>query len=400
MSIASEAPALLAGGVATAATPATVIDATMPAAAQEPPLGLLAEITHRCPLQCGYCSNPVELERPAGELTAAEWARVFAEAAALGVLQVHISGGEPLAREDAVEIVRAARDADLYVNLITAAVTLTDARAEALAAAGVDHVQISLQDAAAAGCADITGMTGAFAKKVAAARKIVALGLPLTLNAVVHRKNLDRVGAMIELALDLGAHRLEVANTQYYGWASLNRAALMPRPEQVAAATATVEAARERLAGRLLIDYVAPDWYARYPKPCMGGWGRQFINVTPRGDVMPCHAAASIPGIAFDNVRTSSLDAIWDGSAAFERFRGTGWMKDPCRSCARRDEDFGGCRCQAMMVTGDPDATDPVCTLSPFRARLDAALAEAVAGDAPMVMRRYARTPVAAPEPA
>lgn len=353
------------------------------------PLGLLAEITHRCPLQCPYCSNPVALEGRTSELTVDQWARVFREAADLGVLQLHVSGGEPLARRDAVDIVRAARDADLYVNLITAAVNVTEAKAAELADAGVDHVQISLQDATGEGAARITNMKGAFQKKVEAAHEFTALGLPLTLNAVVHRHNLDNVGRMIEVALELGAHRLEIANTQYYGWAYANRAALMPRPKQVEAATRTVEEARVRLAGRLLIDYVAPDYYAKYPKPCMGGWGRQFINVTPGGDVLPCHAAASLPGLEFANVRGASLGDIWSGSAAFEAFRGTSWMKEPCRSCSRRDEDFGGCRCQAMMVTGDPANTDPVCTLSPHRSALEAALADAVGGEADFRWRRY-----------
>lgn len=361
------------------------------AAEQEPliPLGLLAEITHRCPLQCPYCSNPVALETPADELSTDEWARVFREAAALGVVQLHMSGGEPLARRDVVDLVAAARDADLYVNLITAAVNLTPARADALVEAGVDHVQISLQDATAEGCGRITNMRGAYDKKVAAARLVVERGLPLTLNAVVHRHNLDNVDLMIGLALELGAHRLEIANTQYYGWAYANRAALMPTPEQVERGTHAVEEARERLRGRLMIDYVAPDYYAKYPKPCMGGWGRQFLAVTPSGNVLPCHAAASIPGLDFDNVRDEPLDRIWRTSSAFERFRGTSWMKEPCRSCARRDEDFGGCRCQAMMVTGDPANTDPACTLSPHRSALEAALRCAVGENADFTWRRY-----------
>ena len=347
----------------------------------EPPIGILAEITHRCPLQCPYCSNPVELERPADELSADEWARVFREAAAMGALQVHVSGGEPLARRDAVEIVAAARDAGLYVNLITAAVTLTPERADALLAAGVDHVQVSLQDAEAEGCGRITGSPKAFERKLEAMRLVRERGVPLTLNAVVHRHNLDRVGAMIGVALEAGAGRIEIANTQYYGWALSNRAALMPTREQVERATETVEAARGRVAGRLQIDYVAPDYHAVLPKPCMGGWGREFLVVTPSGRVMPCHAAGSIPGLAFDTVRERPLADIWAASDAFQRFRGTGWMKDPCRACDRREEDWGGCRCQAMLIAGDPAAADPVCPLSPhhglLRAKLDEALAVA-----------------------
>ncbi|WP_226580694.1 pyrroloquinoline quinone biosynthesis protein PqqE [Acuticoccus sediminis] len=364
-----------------------------PAAADTPILlGLLAEVTHKCPLQCPYCSNPVALEAPSGELTPSEWGRVFRQAAALGALQLHLSGGEPLVRRDIVDIVREARAADLYVNLITAAVTLTPEKADALVEAGVDHVQVSLQDATAEGCGRITNMKGAYEKKRAACRLVTERGLPLTLNAVVHRHNLDNVELMIDLAVELGAHRLEVANTQYYGWALANRAALMPRPDQVEHAGKVVEAARERLRGTLAIDYVAPDYYARYPKPCMSGWGREFLAVSPSGDVLPCHAAASIPDLTFDNVRDVPLAEIWRASPAFQRFRGTDWMRDPCRSCARREEDFGGCRCQAMMVTGDAANTDPVCVLSPHRAALDAALEAAVsAPDAPFRWRRYER---------
>jgi pyrroloquinoline quinone biosynthesis protein E len=353
------------------------------------PIGLLAEITHRCPLQCPYCSNPVALEKPAGELAAADWARVFGEAAALGVVQTHISGGEPLARRDVAEIVRGARDAGIYVNLITAAVNLTPERADELVEAGVDHVQISLQDANAEGCNRITNYSKAFEKKLAAARLVVERGLPLTINAVMHRHNLNRVGEMIDLALELKAHRLEVANTQYYGWGFLNRAALMPQPRQVEAANAVVEAARARLAGKLLIDYVAPDYYARFPKPCMGGWGREVIVVTPSGSVLPCHAAQTIPGLRFDNVREHGLGWIWRRSDAFNRFRGTRWMAAPCRTCDRRDEDFGGCRCQAFALTGRAENADPVCHLSPHHGMLAKVTAASNEAPAEFVYRRY-----------
>ena len=342
-------------------------------------------------MQCPYCSNPVALEKPGGELSAAEWARIFDEAAALGILQVHISGGEPLARRDVTDIVRAARSSGLYVNLITAAVNLTAERADALVEAGVEHVQISLQDATEEGCNRITNYSKAFQKKLESARLVTERGLPLTINAVVHRQNLDRVADMIELALSLGAHRIEIANTQYYGWALRNRAALMPEPHQVEAATAIVSAARERLKGRMLIDYVAPDYYAgKYPKPCMGGWGRQIVVVTPSGQALPCHAAQTIPGLAFDNLREKSLGWIWRRSAAFNRFRGTDWMPEPCRSCDRRLEDYGGCRCQAFMLTGSAEATDPVCHLSPHHAALHTITAGTSAAPAPdFVYRRY-----------
>ena len=334
----------------------------------EIPLGLLAEVTHRCPLQCPYCSNPLALERPKGELTTAEWARVFEEAAGLGVVQLHISGGEPLVRTDVADIVRAARGAGLYVNLITAAVGLTPEKADALAQAGVEHVQISVQDATSEGCNRITNYKNAFEKKMEAAKLVTDRGLPLTVNAVVHRQNLDYIEEMIALAEALGAHRLEVAHTQYYGWAYKNRAALMAEPRQVEHATEVVRAARDRVKGKLLIDYVVPDYYAKYPKPCMGGWGRQFLAVTPSGTVLPCHAAASIPGLAFDNVREKSLGWIWRRSDAFNRYRGKSWMREPCRTCPRAEEDFGGCRCQARMLTGDASNTDPVCSLSPQHA--------------------------------
>jgi pyrroloquinoline quinone biosynthesis protein E len=356
----------------------------------EIPIGLLAEITHRCPLQCPYCSNPVALEKPAGELPVADWARVFEEAAALGVLQLHVSGGEPLARRDVADIVRAARRSGLYVNLITAAVNLDAERADALVEAGVEHVQISLQDASEAGCNRITNYAKAFERKIEAARLVVERGLPLTLNAVVHRQNLDRVAEMIDLALAMGAHRLEIAHTQYYGWALKNRAALMPERRQVEAATATVKGARERLRGRLLIDYVAPDYFARFPKPCMGGWGRQLMAVTPSGDVLPCHAAQTIPGLRFDNVRQNSLGWIWRHSEAFNRYRGTQWMPEPCRGCERRFEDFGGCRCQAMQLTGAAENADPACHLSPHHAKLGAITALTAADPVPdFIYRRF-----------
>ena len=356
----------------------------------EIPLGLLAEVTHRCPLQCLYCSNPVELEKPAEELPAETWARVFEEAAALGIVQLHVSGGEPLARRDIVEIVRSARAAGLYVNLITAAMNLTPERADALVDAGVDHVQISLQDATREGVALVAKSEGAFEKKLTAARLVTERGLPLTINAVVHRQNLDRVEQVIAIAEAVGAHRLEIAHTQYYGWAYLNRSALMPERRQVEAATKSVTDAQTRLRGRMLIDYVAPDYYAQYPKPCMGGWGRQFINVTPSGTVLPCHAAASIPGISFENVRERSLDWIWHESPAFNRFRGTSWMPEPCRSCPRQEEDFGGCRCQAFLLTGEAANADPACTLSPHHGKIGAlANAFSAGAESEFTYRRY-----------
>ncbi len=340
------------------------------------PLGLLAELTHRCPLGCPYCSNPLALEPRKGELDTATWARVFREAAALGVLQVHLSGGEPGARRDLVEVVGAARAAGLYGNLITSGVGITEATLAKLADAGLDHVQISIQDSVPASADVIAGYTGAFARKSTLARAVVRLGLPLTVNVVVHRANIERVRAMVELALELGASRVEIAHVQYYGWALANRATLMPEREQVARAAAEVEELRRRHHGRIVIDAVVPDYYARYPKPCVGGWGRRSLNVTPSGKVLPCHAAETIPGLTFWNVTSHALADIWENSPAFRAFRGTDWMPEPCASCARREIDFGGCRCQAFALTGDATATDPVCHLSPHHAELAPLAAE------------------------
>ncbi|WP_421993117.1 pyrroloquinoline quinone biosynthesis protein PqqE [Roseococcus sp.] len=343
----------------------------------EPPLALLAELTHRCPLRCPYCSNPVELARAREELSTEEWARVFREAAALGCLQLHLSGGEPTARRDIVEITAAARAAGLYSNLITAGVLL-DARLMArLVEAGLDHVQLSVQDADEAGAERIGGMRGAQEKKRQAAALVRASGLPLTLNAVVHRQNLHNLPQLIGIALDWGAQRLEVAHVQYYGWALANRDALLPTREQLDDATRIVDAARAAHRGRLVIDYVVPDYHAARPKACMGGWGRRFLAVSPMGEVLPCHAAKSITGMRFPNIRDNSLEAAWTGSDAFNAYRGTAWMPKPCQGCAHAERDWGGCRCQAFALTGDAAKTDPACALSPDHGLLAAAVAEA-----------------------
>lgn len=334
------------------------------------PLGLLAELTHRCPLGCPYCSNPLALDKREEELDAATWARVFKEAAALGVLQVHLSGGEPGARSDLVEIAASAHGAGLYTNLITSAVGITAERIKELADAGLDHVQISIQDSDAQSADHIAGYRGASERKRALAGEVVRLGLPLTVNMVVHRANIARIGAMVDLALSLGATRIEIAHVQYYGWALKNRAALMPSREQVERAAAEVEALRARHRGRIVIDAVVPDYHARLPKPCVGGWGRRSLNVTPAGRVLPCHAAEVIPGLEFWNVREHALAHIWRSSPAFEAFRGTDWMREPCRTCPRNAEDFGGCRCQAFLLTGDARAADPVCHLSPHHGHI------------------------------
>jgi len=335
------------------------------------PLGLLAELTHRCPLGCPYCSNPLALDKRDDELNAATWARVFREAASLGVLQVHLSGGEPAARRDLPEIVKATREAGLYNNLITSAIGLTPQTLAVLADAGLDHVQISIQDSDEVSANHIAGYKSASTRKRTIASEVVRLGLPLTINMVVHRANIERVESMVELALSLGAGRVEIAHVQYYGWAMKNRAALMPTREQVDKAVRQVEMLRTKHHGQIVIDAVVPDYYARFPKPCVGGWGRRSLNVTPAGRVLPCHAAEVIPGLEFWNVRDHSLADIWHSSPAFLEFRGTDWMQEPCKTCPRRDQDFGGCRCQAFMITGDARAADPVCHLSPHHALVE-----------------------------
>jgi len=329
------------------------------------PVGLLAELTYRCPLHCPYCSNPLNLAAYREELTLDEWRRVLNEARALGVWQVHLSGGEPLLRRDLQQIISHARALGCYTNLITSAVGLAPARAETLQQAGLDHVQISIQAADPAGSDWLAG-TPSFARKLAAARLVKALGFPLTLNVVLHRHNLDQLAAILALAEELRADRLELANTQYYGWALRNRAALLPTRAQLQRAEIIVRAARARLAGQMEIIYVVADYYSRYPKPCMQGWGRQQLTITPTGTVLPCPAAAQLPGLPIPQVRERPLAWIWDESPLFHRFRDLDqWMADPCRSCPRRARDFGGCRCQAFLLTGDMTATDPVCHLAP-----------------------------------
>src|SRR3984957_7122489 len=361
------------------------------------PLGLLAELTHRCPLACPYCSNPLALESRADELDAAAGARVCNEAAALGVLQVHLSGGEPASRRDLVEIVAAAHAAGLYTNLITSAIGLDLARLGRLKEQGLDHVQLSLQDVDAAIADHIADYPGAHARKLAFARSVVEHGLALTINAVIHRANIDHVTVFVDLAASLGAGRVEIAHTQYYGWALRNRQALMPTRAQVLQAMQAVEQIRPQYAGRLAIDLVVPDYYARRPKACMGGWARRSLNVTPSGRVLPCHAAETIPGLEFWSVRDRSLDAIWRESPAFQAFRGTEWMPEPCRSCDQREIDFGGCRCQALAITGDAAATDPACELSPHHARLLAvAEADSVGTEQRYAYRGRAATPIPA----
>jgi PqqA peptide cyclase len=349
------------------------------------PLGLLAELTHRCPLACPYCSNPLELEGRASELDTETWARVMREAGSMGVLQVHLSGGEPASRRDLETITKSAHDAGLYTNLITSAVGVTELRLQALVDAGLDHVQISIQDSDPAEADRVAGYDGAYTRKIALARAVTKAGLRLTVNAVIHKHNITRIPQMIEHALELGAQRIEIAHVQYYGWAMPNRAALMPARADAEAAVAQIEELRRTYHGRIVIDAVTPDYFARLPKACMGGWGKRSLNVTPSGRVLPCHAAETIPELEFWNVRDHGLAEIWESSPAFMAFRGTSWMKEPCVSCAYRERDFGGCRCQAFALIGDARAADPVCHLSPHH-HIVAELAE-IGGDPQFLYR-------------
>jgi pyrroloquinoline quinone biosynthesis protein E len=323
------------------------------------------------------------------ELSAQEWRRVLAEARDLGVLQCHLSGGEPLLRRDLAEIVADAHDSGLYTNLVTSALGLSRSRAEQLRAAGLDHVQISIQADEPAGSDRIAG-TPSFDRKIEAMGVVKELGWPLTMNVVLHRQNIDRVADLIRLAEDVGADRLELANTQYYGWALRNRAGLLPSRAQLEAAELVVRSARERLRDHMDVIYVIPDYYSRYPKPCMGGWASRQLTVTPNGDVLPCPAAQSLP-LPRASVRADSLDRIWAESPVMTAFRGTDWMPDPCRSCDRRELDFGGCRCQAFQLTGDASRTDPVCHLSPDHGLVARAVAAADADsrDLPLIPRPH-----------
>ncbi len=359
------------------------------------PFTLIAELSYQCPLHCPYCSNPVDIggERYRRELATEDWIRTFGQARELGVLQLALTGGEPMLRRDLTELCAGAREAGLYSSLITAGTLFTPGRAQALKAAGLDHVQISIQSPDAEENDRIAG-NRSFAKKIAAARLATELDFPLTINCVLHRQNLDRIEELLDLTVDLGAQRLELANTQYYGWAVLNQAALLPTFDQLRRGEEAVRRFRERVGPRVDVLWVLPDFYEELPKPCMGGWGTTAIVVAPNGEALPCQAASTIPGLEFANVREHSLEWIWNESDAFTRFRGTGWMQEPCRSCplGRQEVDWGGCRCQALRLTGDAAATDPVCHLSPHHELVVSARGSAQADEfVYRTMRRPAR---------
>jgi len=340
------------------------------------PLALIAELTHRCPLHCVYCSNPMQLAEVKSELSTDEWKHVFAQGGNLGMLHAHFTGGEPLARTDLVELVGAARSAGLYTNLITSGIGLNELRLQALVDTGLDHIQISFQDSREEPANWIAGAK-AHQHKIELSRAIRRHKIAFTVNLVVHRQNLDHLEEMIAFIEQLHPERMEIAHTQYYGWALANRAALMPTRTQLDRAVAIITQAEQRLAGKIRIDSVVPDYYAKYPKACMGGWGRRLMLINPSGKVLPCHAAEVLPGLSFENVREKTLEWIWQESTSFRKFRGEEWMPEPCRTCERRTEDFGGCRCQAFLLTNDENATDPACSLAPQHYLVESAVNEA-----------------------
>jgi pyrroloquinoline quinone biosynthesis protein E len=348
-----------------------------------PPLWLLLELTYRCPLHCVFCYNPTDFARTGAELATEDWLRVLREARALGAVQLGLSGGEPLVREDLEAIVAEAHGLGFYVNLITSGVGLTRARIAALKAAGLDHIQLSFQDSTRE-LNDFLSSTRTFELKSQVAALIREYGYPMVLNVVLHRLNIDHVGQILEMAEAFGAQYVELANTQYYGWAWLNRDQLLPSRAQLERAEAVTQRFRERVAGRMQIYFVVPDYFETRPKACMQGLGSVFLAVAPDGIAMPCHAARMLPGLELPSVRELDIRTIWYDSPAFNRFRGQSWMKEPCRSCPERTKDFGGCRCQAYLLTGDPDNADPVCDLSPHHGLVTSAVSRAeAAGQGP-----------------
>ncbi len=341
------------------------------------PYTLVAELTYRCPLRCVYCSNPLDYGRHVDGLDTAEWLRVFREAEELGVVQLHLTGGEPLVRDDLEALVEGARALDLYTNLITSGIPLSRERLARFRSLGLDNVQVSIQDVTASSSDRIAG-SRVFDRKLEVARWVKELGFPLTINTVLHRDNLDHVEEIVALAEALSADRLELANTQYLGWALANRRALLPTAAQLDRARRASSAARARLRGKMEIVFVMPDYYSEFPKACMDGWGRRFVVVSPDGLALPCHVAHTLPGLVFENVKDRPLESIWCDSPAFNAFRGEAWMPEPCRSCERRAIDFGGCRCQAFHLTRNAAATDPACSLSPDHGLIEAAREQAL----------------------
>jgi len=352
------------------------------------PYTLVAELTYACPLHCVYCSNPLDFARHHDALDTADWRRVLREAEQLGVVQVNLTGGEPLLRADLEHLIEEARALDLYTNLITSGIPLERERLLRFRRLGLDNVQVSIQDARPAESDRVAGRE-VFQRKLVVARWVKELGFPLTLNTVLHRENLDRIGEVIALAEELHADRLELANAQYLGWAFLNRPALLPTEAQLRRARSVAGAARARLEGRMEVLFVVPDYYVEFPPACMDGWGRRFIVVSPDGLLLPCLLAHTLPGLSFGNVREQSVEKLWTSSPGLTAFRGEAWMPEPCRSCSRRAIDFGGCRCQAFHLTGNAAATDPACSLSLDHARVETARAAAAQAAPGLATLRY-----------
>jgi pyrroloquinoline quinone biosynthesis protein E len=373
------------------ATHSDQLDAISKTASIPGPLSLVAEVTHRCPLHCVYCSNPIQMQSADSELSTDDWTRVFHQASALGMLHLHLTGGEPLARHDIAKLVAAGREANLYVNMITSGLGLTVDRMSELKDAGLEHIQLSLQDADEEKANEFAGAR-AHAHKLKLAALIRQQGIAFTVNVVVHRDNLDRLDAILALAESLEPQRIEVAHVQYYGWALKNRDRLMPTPSQVERSVQLINEAQSRLSGRIQLQAVLPDYYARYPKTCVGGWGRQMMLIDPAGLALPCHAAGIIPGMEFDSVRAHTLEWLWKHSPAFNRFRGHDWMNPPCSTCDRREIDFGGCRCQAFQLTGDAANTDPACSLSDQHESLVAITQAPMSSDSQWVYRILANS--------
>lgn len=351
------------------------------------PRWLLAELTYRCPLQCPYCSNPIDYARHSQELTTDEWIRVFTEARAMGAVQLGLSGGEPLTRPDLVTLVAKARELGYYTNLISSGYGLEEAKILELKEAGLDHIQISIQ-APESQLNDYLAGTKSFEEKKRVARLIKDHGYPMVLCVVIHRHNIHLMKEILEMAIELKADYLELANTQYYGWAHINRAALLPTREQFEVAEKIAQDYKTKLEGKMKIYYVVPDYYEDRPKACMNGWGTTFLTIAPDGLALPCHEARILPGLDCPSIRDLSLKEIWEESPAFNRFRNFDWMQEPCKTCPEKTKDFGGCRCQAFLMTGDPEATDPVCSKSPRRQVVADAIQEAKDTiDAPLVFR-------------
>jgi PqqA peptide cyclase len=347
--------------------------------AVKPPLWLLAELTYRCPLQCPYCSNPLDFAKQEKELTTAQWIKVFEEAREMGAVQIGFSGGEPLVRKDLPELIRAARDLGFYTNLITSGIGLSEKKIDAFADAGLDHIQISFQASDETLNAALAGNAKAFRQKLDMAKAVKAHGYPMVLNFVLHRHNIDQIDKIIDLSIELEADDVELATCQFYGWAQLNREGLLPTRDQIARAENVVHQYREKMAGTgnlANLLFVTPDYYEERPKGCMGGWGAIFLSVTPEGMALPCHSARQLP-VEFPSVLDNTLQEIWYDSFGFNKYRGFDWMPEPCRSCSEKEKDFGGCRCQAFMLTGNADNADPVCSKSEHHGQILAAREQA-----------------------